>query len=668
MTTKYRLTQSPLNIGPVTIPNRLVRTAHATLFSRGQVNEAHIDYHLERARGGVGLTILEGVSVHRSSCFSLSLADDSGIEPLRKLVEAIQPTGMKLFQQLWHGGNVEPAPNGGPPWSVTNLPGRYARMPPVAMSTRQIAELVRAYGAAAARLAKAGIEGGEVLAGAGYLISQFLSPTLNTRTDAYGGCFENRMRFLVELLTDIRESAPSTFALGVRMGASSDPSILSAAEVNAGILYLQAKGLIDFVNIAQGDYYFHVERYAAMDRPVAYQLDVAREVSKGVTVPRIVVGRFGTLDDVEQTLRSGDAEMVNLVRATIADPCLIQKELEGKALEVRPCIACNQGCIGGLFSGRMSCTVNPVVGYESTLSERLITKVDLPKSVVVVGGGPAGMEAARVAALHGHDVTLVEASSRLGGQINLARHLPKNHGIGDLTNWLEREIYRLGVKVRLSTYVEGSEVLAMHPDVLIVATGSMSSCPESFVQTATPHLKVHIETGANVIMSEELVLGTHGQLGRRAVVFDDIGHYEAIGCCEMLLEHGLDVTYVTRHGSFAPEIDKTGRTQAALRRFYSMGNFRILTSSLLLAIHKEGVEVRPIDGIRPEIIPADCTVLVAYRDPLRTLWDELSEVIPQVYVVGDALSPRDLVGAMREGHLCARAIVDRSIEALWHNM
>ncbi|XEG74790.1 FAD-dependent oxidoreductase [Pseudomonas sp. abacavir_1] len=668
MTSKYRLALSPLQVGPVTLPNRLVRTAHATLFSRGQVNDDHIHYHLERARGGIGLTILEGVSVHRSSTFSLGLEDDAGIAPLSRLVEAIRPTGMKLFQQLWHGGNVEPAPNGGPPWSVTALPGRYSRMPPVAMSPRQIAELVHAYAAAAVRLAKAGIDGAEVLAGNGYLISQFLSPSLNTRGDAYGGSFENRLRFLEELLGEVRAQVPASFALGVRMGASSDPAILSAQDVNAAILRLQAKGLIDFVNISQGDYYFHVERYAAMDQPAGYQLPAMREVGKDVSVPRIVVGRFGTLDDVEQTLRAGDAEMVNLVRATIADPHLVRKEVEGRSLEVRPCIACNQGCIGGLFSGRMSCTANPTVGHEGRLGEHLIVRSGQPRKVVVVGGGPAGMEAARVSALAGHEVILVEASSDLGGQINLAKHLPKNHGIGDLTNWLEREVFRLGVQVKLSTYVDAAEVLAMQPDVVILATGSMSAAADAFVQTAAPQLQLDIEPGARVVSSEDLVLGAAGELGGSAVVVDDIGHYEAIGCCEMLLERGLDVTYVTRHASFAPEIDKTGRTQAALRRFYALGNFRLLTSSVVVAIQRDAVQVRPIDGFRPESVKADTTVVVAYREALRELWGELVDAGPQLYVVGDALSPRDLVCAMREGHFAARSIDEPRIESLWNNM
>ena len=667
MNDKYKITMSPLRIGAVTIPNRLVRTAHATLFSRGEVHDDHIHYHLERARGGIGLSILEGVSIHRSSAFSLHLTDDSAIPQLTKLAAAIEPTGMKLFNQLWHGGGVEPAPNGGPPWSVTTLPGRYARMPPIEMDMKQVAELVRGYGAAAGRLAKAGIHGAEVLAGNGYLFSQFLSPKLNTRTDAYGGSLENRVRFLEEVLTEIRSTVPSDFALGARVGSSCDKSLLSSEDVNAAILHLESKGLLDFVNISQGDYYFHVERYAGMDQSAGYQLADAREIGNDVSIPRIVVGRFGTLDDAEQALRTGDADMINMVRATIADSHLVKKELEGRAEEVRPCIACNQGCIGGLFSGRMTCAVNPVVGHEARLGEHLITKSDRPRSVIVVGGGPAGMEAARVASLAGHSVTLFEAAPDLGGQINMAVHFPKNHGIGDITKWQEREIFRLGVDVHLSTYVEPDEIVEMQPDVVILATGAMYM-DDSFIQIAAPHLNVPIAPKARIVMSDDLVLDAKRDLGQTAVVFDDIGHYEAIGCCELLLERGLDVTYVTRHPIFAPEIEKTGRAQAALRRFYRLGNFRIMADTLILAIDEGSVEVRPIEGVRPETITADTTVLVTYRQTFRDEWTGLEEQVPTVFSVGDALSPRNLLTAIREGHLSARSLEDPAIESLWNNM
>lgn len=667
MSDKYKHALSPLRVGPVTLPNRLVRSAHATLFSKGEVNDDHINYHLERARGGIGLSILEGVSIHRTSNFSLQLTDDSAIPQLARLVEAIEPTGMKLFNQLWHGGGVEAAPNGGPPWSVTTLPGRYSRMPPIEMSGRQIAELVRSYGAAAARLAKAGLHGAEVLAGNGYLFSQFLSPRLNTRTDAYGGSLENRMRFLEEVLSDIRDRVPPDFALGARMGSSCDKSILASEDVNAAILHLEDKGLLDFVDISQGDYYFHVERYAGMDQSAGYQLPDAREIGKGVSIPRLIVGRFGTLDDAEQALRAGDGEMINMVRATIADAHLVRKELEGRPEEVRPCIACNQGCIGGLFSGRMGCAVNPVVGYEAQLGEHLIVPSETPQNVVVVGGGPAGMEAARVAALAGHKVSLYEAAPDLGGQINMAAHFPKNHGIGDITKWQEREIFRLGVDVHVSSYMEPDEIVALGPDVVILATGAMHM-EETFVQTAAPHLEVEIAPGANVIRPDDLIHDAGRDFGKSAVVFDDVGHYEAIGVCEHLLERGLDVTYVTRHPIFAPDIEKTGRAQAALRRFYRLGNFRILADSLVLAINEGSVEVRPVEGVRPETVPADTTVLVTYRQTFRDEWMAFTETGPNVFFVGDAMSPRNLQTAIREGHLCARSLDTPGLEPLWNNM
>lgn len=663
-----RLASSPLQIGKVWIPNRLVRTAHATLFSRDYINDAHLGFHLERARGGIGLTILEGGSVHKSSNFSLKLTDDDAVAPLRTLAELIEPTGMKLFQQLWHGGGIEPATNGGPPWSVSTLPGRYTRVPPIAMSTRQIAELVSAYGAAACRVSKAGLQGVEVLAGNGYLLSHFLSPSLNTRTDAYGGSFNNRLRFLAEVLMEIRSRVPDDFALGVRMGGSSNPLVLDTQEVNAAIVSLQAQGLIDYVNISQGDYYFHVERYAAMDQPAGYQLAAVREMSQNVTVPRIVVGRFGTLDDIEQTLRAGDADMVNMVRATIADPHLVQKELQGRAMEVRPCIACNQGCIGGLFSGRMSCTVNPTVGYESTLGEHLIRKVEPAKAVLVVGGGPAGMEAARVCALAGHAVTLVEASSDLGGQVYLASKLPKNHGIADFTQWQERELYRLGVNVIMSTYLEAHEVLVRQPQAVIIATGSLAGGTDTLVQAAAPVLQVQIDPGAKVIAAQDLVAGWVQLSGTSAVVFDDIGHYEAMGCCELLLEKGLSVTYITRHAMFGAEMEKTGRAQSALRRCYAMGQLRVITNAVVLAIHENSVDVRPIEGLAVEQVPADNTVLVTYREPLNELWEALDGVIPQVFLVGDALSPRDLVSAVREGHFAARSLDNPHWETMWNAM
>lgn len=647
---------SPIKIGGVEIPNRIVRTAHATAFSRSYINDELIAYHMERAKGGTGLSIIESASVHASSTFSLSVRGDDAIEPLRRLVKTIEPTGMKLFIQLWHGGSVEPAADGGLPWSLTALPSRYGTTPPLPMSSDQMAELADSYGKAGARVEQAGLHGVEILAGAGYLFSQLFSPVLNTRTDAYGGSFENRIRLLLEALRAVRASTSPGFAVGIRIGASSDPRILSAEETNAIALRVQEEGLMDFVNITQGDYSFHVERYATMDQPMGYQLPFSDRVGQGITVPRMIVGRYATLDDAEQMLKEGRGDMINIVRGMIADPNLVNKYREGRGTEVRPCIGCNQGCLGGSFSGHMRCTVNPTVGDEHTLSEDNIVKSETPREVLVVGGGVAGMEAARVAALGGHHVTLVEATSDMGGLVAYARHMPKLHPMGDIAIWLENEIYRLGVKVRLATYMDSNDALAENADVVIIATGAQPTEPHEFVQTADPATQLRIAPDARVLSSIDLVMDDAGDYGKTALVYDDIGHYEAIACCEKLIEHGAEVTYVTRHLMFAPTVEITGRTQAAQRRFHKAGKFRIVTQSALVSIDKGSSRIKPLFGDTTEDIVADTVVLVGYRESQREIWEELRGSIDQLHIVGDARSMRDIQPAMREGHLAARSI------------
>jgi 2,4-dienoyl-CoA reductase-like NADH-dependent reductase (Old Yellow Enzyme family) len=653
----YERIFSPIRIGAVEIPNRIVRTAHATRLADKYVNDDLIAYHLARAKGGAGLSIIESTSVHPSSTFSLSAADDAAIAPMRKLVDAIAPTGMKLFTQLWHGGYTDPAADGGLPWAVTALAGRYSVAPPIPMTTDQIGEVIESYARAAARMEEAGLHGVEVLAGAGYLFSQFFSPVLNQRTDAYGGSFENRIRALLETLRAIRAATSRDFALGVRLGGSSDPRILADEDVNAIALRVQAEGLMDFVNITHGDYYFHVDRYAGMDQPVGYQLPHVERIAEGLTVPRIIVGRYATLDDAEQALKTGQAEMVNIVRGMIADPMLVVKTREGRGTEVRPCIGCNQGCIGGAFSGRMGCAVNPAVGYERTLSDETIARAANPRNVLVVGGGVAGMEAARVALLAGHRVTLVEATSDLGGLLNYAKHLPKLHAIGDIAIWLEAEIYRLGAQVRLSTYMDADDVLAEAPDAVIVATGSQPTDIREFRQTADPAAQLEIARDARVLTPLDLAMAPQQDVGRTALVFDDVGHYDAIGCCEALIKQGADVTYVTRHLMFAPAVEVTGRTQAALRRMHEMGRLRIVTQSALVSIGKSSAEIRPLFGRTIETVPADTVVLVGYRQSQNEIWEALRGRVDQLHLVGDALSSRDIQPAIREGHLAGRAIV-----------
>jgi 2,4-dienoyl-CoA reductase-like NADH-dependent reductase (Old Yellow Enzyme family) len=652
----YDLTLSPIAIGRIEVKNRIVRTGHVTMFSRtGHITDDLIAYHLARARGGVGLSILEAAGVHRSSILSLANLDDSIIDSYRKIARAMAPTGMKLFQQLWHAGHIYPQPDGLPPLAPSGIPSHIAGMAPRSMTREQIQEVIAGYAAAALRCEEGRLDGVEVHAGHGYLIAQFLSPVLNRRDDDYGGAFVNRIRFLVETLRAIREAVSPAFPVGVRLSDSAHPEVLSMDEVSRVAQFLEANGLIDYVNMSYGDYYLSWRQVGGMDQPTGYQLPHTAAAVANAAIPRVVTGRFRTLEEVEQVLRAGEADLVSMVRAHIADPEIISKTIAGHPERVRPCIACNQGCIGGAASlGRMGCVVNFAVGREEALDENLIHKADTALRILVVGGGPAGMEAARVAALIGHRVILAEAAPGLGGAIQWCKLAPKLQTVGDIGDWLEHEVYRLGVDVRLSTYMDEGDVLDEAPDRVIVATGASLDLP--LVQVQAPMNCILPHKDARVVSSIDLLSDHRESWGTTALVVDEVGHYEAIACAEFLLERGVHVTYLTRHSMFAPAIQPTLRVEATLQRLYATRRFRVLTASQIVAIEAKRVEVKPIYGCSNEAIDAEMVVWVGIRPGADELYRKLHSRGVAAVCVGDALAARTLQSAIAEGHSAARNI------------
>jgi 2,4-dienoyl-CoA reductase-like NADH-dependent reductase (Old Yellow Enzyme family)/thioredoxin reductase len=648
---------APIRIGRVTIPNRVVRTAHGTWIARGHINEELIAYHVARAKGGVGLSYIEYTSVHPSS-FSLGpwSWDDSCIPGCRKLVEAVHPYGMKLFQQLAHGGYMYP-PADGPAWSASAMPNPLNGAIAVPMTREQIAEIVQAFAQAARRSCEAGLDGVELHCGHGYLLHQFVSPLTNRRDDEYGGSLENRMRFMRETLRAVRAAVEPGFPVGIRLSDQLAPGGLDAQECARIAGLLESEGLIDFLNGSQGSYHALPAMLPAMERPLGSMLPSSATIVSGVKqIPRILTAaRVRTLEEAEQLLRDGLGDLIGLQRAHIADPDVVRKTREGRVDEVRPCIACNQGCVGGLLSAamRLGCAVNPAVGFELTLSEDLIVRTPRPKRVLVVGGGPGGLEAARVAALSGHRVSLFEASSSLGGTVNVAKLAPKMHTFGDITDWLEREVERLGVEVRTNTYVEAADVLAEKPDAVIVATGARPRMDG--VQVAIPAQPTIGVEQSHVLSSTELLTDRRRTLGGHALVFDDVGGYEAVAAADFLIEKGVAVTFATRCSSFAPIVDTWTRAEPALERLQA-GRFRLVTRAHLVEVRPRECVIRPLQGSEHVVVPADHVVLVLPRESLADLHGELRGAVPHLALVGDALSPRDLQAAIREGHLAARSI------------
>ncbi|MDB5159677.1 MAG: hypothetical protein JWR50_4384, partial [Mucilaginibacter sp.] len=390
----------------------------------------------------------------------------------------------------------------------------------------------------------------------------------------------------------------------------------------------------------------------AMHNPTGYEVESSGDIASVATTPRLVAGRYRTLEDAEQLLRDGVADLVSMVRAQIADPDLVRKTREGRALEVRPCIGCNQH----LRSGRFGCSVNAAVGLESTLSEDLIVKTTAPKTVLVVGGGPAGMEAARIAALKGHKVVLCEASPDLGGMVKVAAKAPKSSNFGDIAVWLEAEIYRLGVEVRLNTYVETADIAAERADHVIIATGSAPR-----MDGLQPSFPTQVVRGVDQphVLSSLDVFTAPRDWGRSAVVLDTVGDYEAVAVMEQLLTDGVKVTYLTAAAAMGEAMGVANvRAVSAYERFLQLGEFEILPRHHLVEIEKDQVLVRPYLGRQNQVraVPADTVVLVTQNEPLSHLYDEMSATHPNMTLVGDAQQPRDLMCAIWEGHRAARAI------------
>lgn len=637
------------------LPNRVVRTGHGTGLGQGTMNDTLIEYHAARAKGGVGLTIIELLSVGSSAYPFLHQHGEALVEGYRRLMDRVRPHGMKVFQQIGHLGNEIPQADGGPPWSSSDTIGALLGVPAEPMGLREIAELKDGYRAATQSVIDGGLDGIELHMAHGYLMQQFLSPLHNHRTDRYGGSFENRLRLPLEMLGLVRDMLPAHMALGVRLSPELLPGGMTEADVAAVAAEFHARGLIDFVNLTLGTDYNAHKIIGAMHEPAGYEVPHASPVRAALALPILVTGRFRTLEEADRVIHEGSADLVALTRAHIADPDLVAKTRAGTPESVRPCIGCNHGCVGGLNSvGRMGCTVNVAVGAEATLSEDLIQPVTQPKSVLVVGGGPAGLEAARVAALKGHNVILAEASGALGGALKAARRAPRRAGIGDIADWLEQEVYRLGVDVRLGTFVDRSDVETMAPDVVIVATGSLPRM-DGHQHRSPGHCASGMEL-RHVISSHDLLLeNSNRQWGKTALIFDDAGHYEGVAAAEFLVSKGVSVTFATGLSSFAPGLETSLSADPALERL-AQGDFRLITYARLDEVHVDTVMLSTRYSGKQQPVPAETVVFVSHNRSNRDLVDALADLPGHVAVVGDARSARYLQTAIRGGHLAARAI------------
>jgi len=658
---------TPMRIGVHTSRNRVVLGAHFTMYTEpdpvygepGFYGERYGRYLSEAARGEVGVVIAGQAQVHPTTAYQMhnnaAAWDAASIPHSRRVVEQVHEHGALAFLQLAHNGGV----NHGtwsrlPVWAASDVPNHMEAPQPIEVA--EIREVVEHFARSARHAAEAGFDGIEVHGAHGYLIQEFLSPASNRRTDDYGGSFENRLRFCVEVLEAVRAAVGERVAVGLRLvgdeerrdGAGLTPQ--DCAHVGAT---LAAAGLVDFLDVSVGTSGVGMVRpmYVPHLVGVAATAVVKRAVGAvAPDVPVLAVHRILTPAEADGILERGEADGVTLVRALIADPEWTRKARDDRAAEIRPCTGCNQGCYGNLTQGYpITCVTNPVVGREATLGTGTVEHARSRRRVIVVGGGPAGLEAAWVAAARGHEVVLLERSEGLGGRIRLAQQLPGRAELAGFADWRADECERRGVDVRLGVDADLATVLGLSPDAVIVATGGRASTSAASKSHPFP-----LPGGDRPwVVDHERAIADADSLGERVVVLDAVGDVQAVGVAHLLAERGHDVTLVSPMAQ--PLLVDAETLQKALPRAVRAGvRYRPSTVVGLVGDH----EVTLVDALSyaAEPVGADHLVVRTHGVADDGLYRALRPLHPDVRRVGDAIAVRPCDRAIFDGHLAGRSV------------
>lgn len=648
-----------LRIGSVTVPNRIMQTAHSKQYSDRVESDRETAYYVRRALGGCGLFVAGNHFVHPTG--SIRGFEDAyrpeGVAASKSMTDAVHEAGARIFVQLnHHGAQAQPDGPDGP--RTVYAPSRLIS-PSTGHATREmdhadIASFVEGWALSAEHARDGGFDGVEIHMAHGYLLHQFLSPLYNSRQDEYGGDLEGRTRFPREVLRAVRARVGDDFTVGIRIVANEfHPGGSHGAGMREVIARLRQDARIDFLDLAAGGY--HNVHYVFPSSPMPYAWlrdDVAAVKAANPDVPVFGVGAARSVEEAEEVVASGVADMVALTRAQIADPDLGRKLLGLEPVDsgergIRHCIRLNQGCLGRGSRGlAMSCTVNPRAGRELERGER--PRAASPQRWIVVGGGPAGMRAAVELATDGHAVTLLERSDALGGQLRLARRVPGRESVGLLVDDLERDLVAVGVDVRLGVEATAETLRGLGTDGIVVATGAVAPATTSL---ALGGAYVGGFPADGTIDAFTAVSGS--PLGRRIAVVDADGTAYAAGIVLTLLERVDELELITPFETLFPHIGAGYDRPLLLERLGAHGGFRRSVAHRVERIEPGAVTARDaLTGAADAIPGVDAIVAVEPRASIAVpglVPDPAAAASgPRIITIGDAFAPRTIDAAIFE--------------------
>ena len=645
----------PFELRHTTLRNRVVFGAHTANMAKGGLPDAqHVAYYRERALGGAAMVVCEPMPVHPAAVLTrgnFSHSTDAVIPAFRRVTEAVKAEGAVCLQQLYHVGAHGDQDNAWHPgWSPSGGASYHDSDGSHAMTEAEIEETIAGFVLAAERCHAAGFDGVEVWAAYHALPDQFWTPFSNMRDDKWGGSLENRTRFSREICHRIRRSCGDDFIVGLAINDEPDVPAALGREALCEIVALHdAEEAMDYVTCGAGSYFDFYKLMPTFLYPEKMTVDLTTQL-KGVVSHAAVTSEahVRTPENAEDILRSGQADLVSIVRGQIADPHLVNKARADRAADVRGCISCNQMCWGRRSRDYwISCLVNPSAGREWEWGGDRFEASE-GGTVLVVGGGPAGLEAARAAAERGMDVQLHEAGAALGGQFRLAGLQPRRGQITDLIGWYEGQLAKLGVAVHLNSVLDAADIAEIGADHVALATGSLPD-ESGFQRAMTQHAALPGMARGRV-WSPEDVLNKRARLGDRVIVLDEGGNWRGCGTALALAEAGHDVTHVTPDGLIGKELQRSAADYPLRKRLAELGVEFVVEHSIAEWLgNGGGADVVSLLTGQTRRIKADDLVMATTNRADETLPIALESLGIGFARLGDQAAPRMAALAIYDG-------------------